>query len=184
MPICSTDMSKRTPGPSRTHAARTALRTRYPDLLLSLTAEARRYQRGCEETQILFLRLFPRALGSADPVSVLAPCAQECDSLIGLDARSAALLMPATGWLSAQDLARELLQAQEQKKLPAAVLICSLPDHAWEEMQPEELLERLEPLLADLKPSSEPQDVSLPVTVREIEDEARVSAEEKRFLFS
>ncbi len=182
MPICSTDMSKRTQSPSRTHADRTALGPGYSDLLLSLTAEARRYQRGCEETQILFLRLFPKGVRSADPVKVLASLAQECDSLISLDARSAALLMPATDWLRAQALAREILELQGDRHQPAAVLLCSLPDHAWAELQPEELIERLDPQLACLKPSSEPQDMSLPVTIHE--DEARVSAEEKRFLFS
>ncbi len=151
----------------------------------ALEAEALRLARGCETTQLLVLRLF--ASCSATAAELLQGTGQACDTVFASSADTAVLMLPRCSEEHGEELAGMLLTACP---VPCAVLVCSVPDLVLAHRGTargvargaDKVLASLEKALASAQPGPAPVLVRLPGQRRE--DEARVSVEEKNFLFS
>ncbi len=184
-------MSKRTARPeAEDPPPAKALRTKYPGLCRALAAEARRCRRGLDGLQILCLRRFPgrdegdgREHGNPeDPQELLRAAAEECDCVTRLDGETAALLSPGADPDALEAWARRVLARKAGEGGGLAALLCHLPGGAWDENGPEDILRRLDGFLSACRPGRKVQRLALAETLQR--DEARVSLEERAFLFA
>lgn len=150
---------------------------RQTGLRLALEAEAMRLARGCETTQLLALRLF--AQSSATAAELLQSEGQGCDAVFASGPDTAVLMLPRCSEEKAGTLAGILTK---KSPVPCAVLVCSVPDLVLLNRGTDKVLAALEKALAGAQAGTEPVSVRLPGQRRD--DEARVSVEEKNFLFS
>ncbi len=144
-----------------------------------LEAEVARCRRSCTATQLLGLRLF--AEGSVSPAGFLAHLCSSCDALFNLGNGSAVLLQPRQDEDETRALADSIMGLID---CPCALLQCSIPDSLLLARGARRVLSFFEQSLAKASPDCVVQVVRLPGRVLQSADEARVSVEEKNFLFS
>lgn len=149
------------------------------ELALALEAEEARCQRGFAATQLLGLRLFGESAGSV--CGHFASVAKACDRIFVLDKWSAVLLQPRQDEAAARRVGDNVLRFAG---CPCALLLCSVPDSFLLAKGAGSVLSFFEKSLKKASPDASVQTISLPGSERSDEDAARVSVEEKNFLFS
>lgn len=144
-----------------------------------LEAEVARCRRSCAATQLLGLRLFAEA--QASPAGFLADLCSSCDALFNLGNGSAVLMQPRQDEDEARALGNSIMGLID---CPCALLLCSIPDSLLLARGAQRILSFFKQSLAKASPDCVVQVVRLPGRALRNEDEARVSVEEKNFLFS